>query len=54
MQALALEERQKVTNLQQELERLRPLENEARRLRRLEARLPATRHYLSFIPKLIE
>jgi hypothetical protein len=54
MQDLAAEEHEKAQTLEQELERLRPLEGEARRLRRLEAKLPATRHYLNLIPKLVE
>ncbi|KAL1612324.1 hypothetical protein SLS60_000550 [Paraconiothyrium brasiliense] len=51
---LAAEGQEKVKSVDKELERLRPLEGEVQRLHRLEARLPATRHYLGLIPKLIE
>ncbi|KAF2441570.1 hypothetical protein P171DRAFT_365950 [Karstenula rhodostoma CBS 690.94] len=54
IQDLAVEEHEKVKTLQRELERLRPMESEVKRLHRLEAKLPATRHYLNLIPKLVE
>jgi hypothetical protein len=54
MQDLAAKEQEKAKAFEQELERLRPLEGEARRLHRLEAKLPAVRHYLNLIPKLVE